>query len=138
MNSQPTDERRDQDRESSHTPAVFLVAHIGSCRLVVWSSSDQSRPPDIDTGKLASMSCKLRTAFLEPHEAIPPSSNPFWRGLVYRLWCPFLGGCRWSSRHFWECWVCLGYGLSHGPILNKVLCLSYALGGVLDKIQPGL
>ena len=53
-----------------------LIHHSGWACL--GSSGSWLRQSDMDSGKLAFISCILRPAFLEPQEAIPPGSNPPW------------------------------------------------------------
>ena len=61
--------------------------------------------------------CDL-TGILEPQGAVPPGSNPPWRGWVYRLALevPLFGGMLMGSRHFWNR---LGYGPTPGLSKKK-------------------
>ena len=116
-------------RSISGTDLVGCVTTLDT----VVSRCCQARVP----GRPSIRVTRPRLTFLEPQVAFLPSFNPPPRGWVYRL-APehlFLGECRRSLRHFWECQACLGYGPESGPTLKKALCQTPPFGGACDKCR---
>ena len=59
------------------------------------------------------------------------------RFIAKRLKHPFLGECRRGSRHFWNHWVCMGYGHASGSY--KKGHVSYSrVRGALNKYQEDM
>ena len=101
-----------ETRESNHSPAVFLVARIGLCGLVTW----------LVTSVKATGHRKWETAIYVTRTEIgtpwasagrAQGSNPL------QKWHPFVGKCQLSTRHFCECWACLGNSPALWSTLKK-------------------
>ena len=58
--------------------------------------------------------------------------------ITWRLRWHFFGECRRGSRHFWNCWVCVGYYPAPGTHLKWGHVPYSRVCGVLDKYWEGL
>ena len=96
---------------SMHIPGGWDGTHFGWPCISVRGSFWVYLRSDIDSRKLAFISCSLRPALLDPQGAIPqaltlPEGVRFIAWGLRRL---FLGECRRSPGYFGECRACLGY-----------------------------